>query len=160
MARDVQDAIDAAAHLAQRVHPPRLDAGGLAPALRSWAHAAGIQATIDVRLSPARTPESVGAVYFCCVGTLEQLSAGAHATIAVRDDDGSIRFEVAADDMHSLDARRLQALRDRVEALGGNVVIEPESEPNARLPSAPLLPSRQSHVQQQPFHQRSPCAAA
>ena len=37
MARDVQQALDETAQLAQRIYPPLLDAGGLAAALRSAA---------------------------------------------------------------------------------------------------------------------------
>ncbi len=43
LARDVQQALDETAQLAQRIYPPLLEAGGLAAALRAAAGSAGVR---------------------------------------------------------------------------------------------------------------------
>ena len=60
MARDVQQALDETAQLAQRIYPPLLEAGGLAAALRSAAASAGIRASVEVAAGPSYAPELAG----------------------------------------------------------------------------------------------------
>jgi signal transduction histidine kinase len=132
IARDVQDAIDEAALLAQRIRPPQLDSGSLQAALRIWALAAGVRATIDVQLSAESTPEASETVYFCCLGALAHVSAGADVTITVRDDDGTLSFAVVGG-MPASSGSGFVALRDRVDALGGHLVAGSESDGRARI---------------------------
>jgi len=122
LGRDVQQALDEAGQLAQRLYPPLLDQGGLAAALRSAAMRAGIRVTLDVTAGPSYPPEIAAAVYWCCLEALEH--AGARATVTVRDEDGAVAFEIVGDDSGA--AAGLDRLRDRVEALGGRLTIRPE----------------------------------
>ena len=92
---DVQQALDEAAQLAQRIYPPLLEAGGLAAALRAAATSAASAIRLDVPAGGSYPPEVAGAIYWCCLAALER--AGAHATVTVRDEDGAVAFEVAAD---------------------------------------------------------------
>jgi signal transduction histidine kinase len=136
MGRDVQQALDEATHLAERIYPPLLDAGGLATALRSAAMSAGTHASVDVAPGASYPHEVAGAVYFCCVEALQQTGAGTKATVTVRDEDGVLTFEVIADGARS-DAG-LDGLRDRVAALGGRLTIL--SEPGSGIHVSGSLP--------------------
>jgi signal transduction histidine kinase len=134
MGRDVQQALDETAQLAERIYPPLLEAGGLAVALRSAASGLGITASVEVE-ARARYPREVAtAVYWCCREALEHSGAGTTATIAVRDENGALAFEVEADGDHS--AAELERLTDRVEALGGRVTIELRPGQGARVSGA------------------------
>jgi signal transduction histidine kinase len=130
MEHDVQQALDETAALAERIYPALLDAGGLAAALRSAAVRAGISASVDVRAGANRPPEVAATVYLCCLEALEHVSAGARATVTVRDEEEALGFEVVEDGARSAavagsDAG-LDRLRDRVEALGGRLTIRSE----------------------------------
>ena len=131
MAGDVQQALDEAARLAQRIYPPLLDAGGLAAALRGAAGSAGVRASLAVAAGTRYPPEVAGAVYWCCLEALEHAGAGARATVTVRDEEGAVAFEVVEDGSPS-DAG-LERLRDRVEALGGRVTIRSEPGRGTRV---------------------------
>ena len=135
---DVQDAVDAAAQLAQRISPPLLELG-LAAALRAAAASAGVPASVEVSGGSDQAPEILHTVYGCWLDALEHAS-DVQPSIAVRLDDDALAFEVVrgAAPNHALDA-----LRDRVEALGGELRLQ--SEPDGRLRvsgSLPLGPGR------------------
>jgi signal transduction histidine kinase len=122
--RDVQQALDESAQLAERISPPLLEAGGLAVALRAAGASAGIPVSIDVAAGASYPSEVSAAVYWCCLEALEHAAAGAKATVAVREEEGALTFEVVEDGDHS-DAG-LDRLRDRVEAIGGRLTIRSE----------------------------------
>lgn len=109
--RDVQDALDDAAQLAQRIYPP-LDAGGLAVALRAVAAGGGGPMTLEVDAGGRYPPEVACTAYFLC---LEAVERGAKR-ITVREDGSALVVEVFTDD-----ATAFEPLRDRVEALGGRL---------------------------------------
>jgi signal transduction histidine kinase len=121
MERDVQQALDATARLAQRIYPPLLDAGGLAAALRLAAASADIRVSLDVAIGAGHPDGVVAAVYWCCVEVLENSGTGAQATVTVREAEGGVTFEVVENGSRS--ETGLERLRDRVEALGGRVTI-------------------------------------
>ena len=131
MGRNVQQALDEAAQLAQRIYPPLLDTGGLAAALRSAALSVGIRASLEVAAGTRYPPEVAAAVYWCCLEALERAGAGARATVTVRDEEGAVTFEVVEDGSPS-DAGH-DRLRDRVEALGGRVTIRSEPGRGTRV---------------------------
>src|SRR5262245_10590308 len=81
MGRDVALALEETAKLAQRIHPPLLEAGGLAAALRAAAVAGGVKTRIDVNATHVPA-EIAGAVYSCCLELLELAGSGGAATIA------------------------------------------------------------------------------
>ena len=56
-------------------------------------------------------------MYLCWVDALERISDGAGASIAVRDEHETLVFEISAD------VAGLDAVKDRVEALGGRLTI-------------------------------------
>jgi signal transduction histidine kinase len=130
MRRDVQQALEDARRLAHRISPPLLEAGGLVPALRTAAASAGVPTRIDVETGPGYPPEIAGVVYLCCLQVLERAGAGTQVTVAVRNDERTLEFEIVA---HcDLEAERLP-LRDRVEAMGGRLTFRSEPEHRTRL---------------------------
>jgi signal transduction histidine kinase len=141
MGRDVQQALDETTQLAQRIYPPLLEARGLAAALRSAAVIAGVPASVEVTPGVGYPSEAARTVYFCCLEALEHAGAGARATIRVRDEEGALAFEVVEDRASSAPETapsnaRLERLRERVEALGGQLTIQ--SEPGGTRVSGSL----------------------
>jgi signal transduction histidine kinase len=128
MERDVQQALDETARLAQGIYPMLLEAGGLAAALRSAAVSADIRVSIDVAAAASCPPEVVRTIYLCCVEALEHAGAGARAKVTVRDEEGALAFEVVEYGARSAAAMdrsvsEFDRVRDRVEALGGRLTI-------------------------------------
>jgi signal transduction histidine kinase len=120
MGRDVQQALDGAAQLAERIYPALREAGSLAAALRSAAARASVPVYVEVAPSASYAPDVAAAVCLCCRDALELAGPGARATIAVRDEDGAMGFEIVLD---GADANALDQLRERVDALGGRLTV-------------------------------------
>ena len=118
MQRDVQQAIEEAARLAQRIYPQLLEIGGLAAALRSAALSAGVAASVEVEAASTYAPEILRTVYLCWLEAL------------VREEHGRLTFEVAGAGGGSA---RLDRVRDRVEALGGGLTLEPDAGRSTKL---------------------------
>jgi signal transduction histidine kinase len=136
--RDVQLALDETAQLAHRIYPPQLEAGGLAAALRSAVVSIGISASVDVAAAASYPPEVVRTVYLCCLEALESAGDRARATVTVREEQETLVFEVVADGGGSAAAgagsdEGLDRLRDRVEALGGRLTIQPGPRESTRV---------------------------
>lgn len=136
MGRDVQEALDETAQLAQRIYAPLLEMGGLAAALRSAAVSAGVPASVEVAASSNYPPEVAWTVYSCWLDALGNGGAETRAVITVREADGAVIFEVVGSAAH-VDAG-LDRLRDRVEALGGRLKMRPE--PGRRIRISGSLP--------------------
>src|SRR5439155_20032734 len=100
MGRALQQALDEAAQLAERIYPPLLEAGGLAAALRSAALSAGTTVFVEVTAGASYPREVAATVYLCCLEALEHAGPGAQATVKVRDEEGAIAFEVIEDGAH------------------------------------------------------------
>jgi signal transduction histidine kinase len=139
MRRDVHEGLDRLRALAERIYPPQLETGGLRVALRSAAASIGVRAHIDVAATVAVPSEASRTVYLCCVGALERFAEGTSATVAVRAENRTLAFEIAADGpgLATADAD-LAAVRDRVEALGGRLTITSESGATRIAGSLPI----------------------
>jgi signal transduction histidine kinase len=137
MEGDVQQAVDEAARLAQRIYPQLPEADGLASALRFAAVSARIPASVDVRTDSSCAPEILRTVYLCWLGAIEGARGDAHATAVLREEDGALAFEFAHTGAHLAPTDEwstgLDRLRDRVEALGGRLVVESDAGPGARV---------------------------
>lgn len=123
MERDVQQALDETAQLAQRVYPALLDGRGLGATLRAMAAASGRNARVQGTIGAGCPPEIVSAVYFSVLDVLEHASA--EVTVTVREEDGAVVFHVIENETRS-DAE-LDRVRDRVEALGGRLTVLSEA---------------------------------
>jgi signal transduction histidine kinase len=124
MDRDLRQALDETALLAQRIYPSTLELGGLAALLRSAAVHAGVSAAVDVAAGSSYPAEVGMTVYLCWLALLARGSDESQVTIRVREDEEALTFELvgkaAASDPD------LDRLQDRVEALGGRLTSEPE----------------------------------
>jgi signal transduction histidine kinase len=127
IAIEVQEALDALRALAHRIHPPLLEAGGLRAALRITASMLDVPTRVQVPEGATLPPELARAVYFSCVDALEHLGERAKIAIAVRQEEGTVVFEIIAEGSDSATADSdLTLMRDRLEALGGRLTIESE----------------------------------
>jgi signal transduction histidine kinase len=135
--RDTRQLLEEARALAHRIYPPLLEAGGLIAALRTAAATANVHVQIDVAVDEASPSEIAGAVYFSCVDVLQRVGRGSRVAIAVRDEEGAVTFEIVADG--EVDLGRLP-LRDRVEAMGGQVTIRSGSGDRTRVAGSLPLP--------------------
>jgi len=127
IADEVEEALDALRALAHRIHPPLLEAGGLRAALRTTAAMLGVPTRVQVQAEATLPSELAGAVYFSCADALERLGESAKIAITVRQDDGTVVFEIVAEGSGSATADAgLTGMRDRLEALGGRLTIESE----------------------------------
>jgi signal transduction histidine kinase len=140
MGHDVQHALEETGRLAHRIYPLLLEAGGLTAALRAAAVSAGVRAHLDVAPSTSYPPEVAGAVYFCCLEILESAGDGAQVAITVRDEEGAVVFRVVAGGvgLQQAPGAALSGLRDRIEALGGELIIR--AEPDSGIHAAGSLP--------------------
>jgi CheY-like chemotaxis protein len=125
MAGELHEAMDALRALAHRIHPPLLEAGGLRVALRTTAAMLDVPTRVQVPEGATLPPERVEAVYFSCVDALEQLGERAKVAISVRPEGETLVFEIVAEGSDSAPAGiDVTPMRDRVEALGGQLTIE------------------------------------
>ena len=135
MARDVQQALDETAQLAQWIYPPLLEAGGLAVALRSAAVSAGVPASVDVTVGSSYPPVVARTIYMGWLEALERADSETPVTVTVREEAGALTFELVEE--AALPAARHERLRDRIEALGGRLTTG--HEPGRISGSFPLL---------------------
>ena len=135
MGRDARAAMEEARGLAERIYPPLLEAGGLVVALRSAAAGAGVPTRIETSADPVYPPEIAGAMFFCCLEVLERAAAGTTATIALRNEAGTLAFEIVASADVDLEPFRM---RDQVEALGGRLTIRGSGDEMRVAGSLPL----------------------
>jgi signal transduction histidine kinase len=146
-ANEVDQGLREIRELARGLQPPMLTDRGLVAALECLAEAASIPTSVRSRLEdrPASVVET--AAYFVASESLANAAKHAHATSVVItaercDDDLIVRID---DDGHGgavvVDRGGLAGLRDRVEALGGALLVD--SRPGrgttvmARLPDVP-----------------------
>jgi signal transduction histidine kinase len=131
MTRDVRQALDETALLAQGIYPSALELGGFAALLRAAAVNAGVQATVDVSDGASHAPEIAMTVYLCWLALLARGSKGRPVTIAVGEDERALTFEIVGEESGS--DEDLERLQDRVAALGGRLTVEPEPGGGIRL---------------------------
>lgn len=134
--RDVQDALDEAVRLAQRIYVPLLELG-FAAALRSASVSAGVPASVDVSAGSTWPPEILHTVYACWLDALEQ-PGDTRPAITVQESAKALVFEVVRGGSPS--AAGLDALRDRVEALGDVLTVRDEPGGGARISGSLPLP--------------------
>ena len=126
LGRDLEEAVDEARRLAQRIYPPLLEVRGLAPVLRAAATSAGVPASVEVAADGSYPPEITNTVYWCWLEALEQ--RGDQVAITVRDEGEALAFAVTG-------AEAPAWLHDRVEALGGRLTTrsEPDGGPSVSV---------------------------
>ena len=129
VAAGLTGALDELREYARGIHPAILSEGGLAPALRTLARRSGVPVELDVR-SGVRLPERVEVTaYYVVSEALTNVVRHANASsvrVAADLADGLLHVSVSDDGIGGADPSRgsgLVGLRDRVEALGGKLVL-------------------------------------
>jgi signal transduction histidine kinase len=126
---DADEAIDNLRELARGIYPPLLASDGLGPALQAHARRLTVPVELDVREVPRQPREVEGAVYFCCLEALQNVTKYAeasHVGVRVWTEGSNLAFAVE-DDGKGFDpatvarSSGLQNMRDRLEALGGSL---------------------------------------
>jgi signal transduction histidine kinase len=128
------DALEELRDLARGIYPPLLADRGLAAALEAQARKAPVRTSIDAD-DVGRYPQEVEtAVYFCALEALNNVAKYAGATRAVvslSQEDGTLTLRVS-DDGVGFDpgltsaGTGLQGMADRLEAIGGELVVDSE----------------------------------
>jgi signal transduction histidine kinase len=114
--------------ISRGVHPAVLEGGGLEPALRLLARRSAVPVQLDVH-SARRPPERVEvAAYYLVSEALTNTAKHAHASLAhveLDAEDANVHLAIRDDGVGGADpaGSGLVGLRDRVEALGGRMVI-------------------------------------
>jgi signal transduction histidine kinase len=123
-------ALDELQEMARGIHPAVLAEGGLGPALKTLARRSPIPVELDIRADP-RLPERVEvAAYYVVSETLTNAAKHAHASVVhvgVEAVDRALRVSVRDDGAGGADPTRgsgLIGLKDRVEALGGAIIVQ------------------------------------
>lgn len=129
--RDIGRALDSLRDLSRGIYPPLLEAEGLRAAVQ--ARARGLPFAVDIRCDDSRLGRELErAIYFCCSEALQNVAKHAEPTlvsIRVAAVDGALELVVADDgrgcrQTDLLSGCGVQNMRDRIEALGGCLVVE------------------------------------
>jgi signal transduction histidine kinase len=123
---EVQDELR---EISRGIHPALLAAGGIGPAVRTLARRSAIPVRLDANASSRLPPQVEVATYYVVSEAIT--NATKHANASVLDvklsiADGSIRISIGDDGDGGADPDQgsgLVGLKDRVEALGGTLVI-------------------------------------
>lgn len=129
MERDMRQALDETALLAQRIYPSTLELDSLAALLRSVAVQAGVNARVDVAAGSRYPPELAMTVYLCWLAVLASATSETQVTISVREVEGALTFDLAGEGSGA----DLDQLQDRVEALGGRLTSVPGPDGVTRI---------------------------
>ncbi|HUG87387.1 MAG TPA: hypothetical protein VMP42_01335 [Actinomycetota bacterium] len=130
-----QATLDELREIARGIYPPLLADKGLAAALDAQARRGGGTLRLRVEGVGRYGQEIEAGIYFCC---LEAMQQGAEAlTIDVREEQEVLRFAIELED--GLEGERLVRIADRVEALGGELVVADEAGTaiSAMIPADP-----------------------
>jgi len=119
--------------LARGIHPAILTDRGLTPALQALATRATLPVEVD-GLPRERLPEAIEAAAYYVVSeslaNVAKYASASRARVELARDDGLLVVEVSDDGVGGADAGKgsgLRGLSDRVEALGGRLLVASES---------------------------------
>lgn len=115
MSRDVEDALDRVRRLADSVYPSLLSPLGLIETLRAVGH------EVDAHGIGRFSPAVEAAAYFFC----RDVAGAAEASVGLQFDTDALVVSVA---LAAPNQERLTAARQRIEALGGKMRVEPAGE--------------------------------
>ena len=131
--------VDEVRELSRGVHPAILTEGGLRAALRVLARRSAVAVELDVHVD-GRQPEPIEvAAYYVVAESLTNAAKYAQATavsVCVQVRDSYLYLTVSDDGIGGADPKRgtgLIGLTDRVEALGGTLILESPPGQGTRL---------------------------
>jgi signal transduction histidine kinase len=123
-------ALDELREISRGIHPAILSKGGLVPALRMLGRRSAVPVEIEI-LVDARLPEAVEvAAYYIVSEALTNAAKHARASVVrvdVERRNGNVFLSIRDDGAGGADPGRgsgLIGLRDRVEAIGGTLIVE------------------------------------
>jgi signal transduction histidine kinase len=115
--------------ISRGIHPAILSTGGLVPALRALARRSALPVELDLRAA-GRLPEQIEvAAYYAVSEALTNAAKHAHASavhVELGGHDATVRLAVRDDGVGGADPARgsgLVGLRDRIEAVGGALIV-------------------------------------
>jgi signal transduction histidine kinase len=138
---DADDALETLRDLARGIYPPLLADKGLVVALESQARKATVPVHVNADGVDRYAQDVEATVYFCVLEALQNVQKYATASevqVRVSASNNMLTFEVA-DDGTGFDAERtktgagLTNMRDRLEALGGSVLVTSEVGAGTRI---------------------------
>jgi PAS domain S-box-containing protein len=127
---ELADALEELRELARGIHPAVLTDRGLLPALEMLAGRASLPVEVCTELAERLPPSVEAAAYYIVAEAVTNASKHAQASrveVNVDHTNGRVLVEVSDDGVGGADQRRgsgLRGLRDRVEALGGELDLE------------------------------------
>lgn len=130
--RRVEHALVQIRNLAKGVYPSALGDLGLSYALAAMIRDAPMDVSLHVDVTGRFVPEVETAVYFCCFEGLQNIAkhcgAGARVDLRVSERHGALDFVLSDtgpgfDPTQARGTRGLTGMRDRLEAVGGELVI-------------------------------------
>jgi signal transduction histidine kinase len=129
--------------LARGLHPPALERAALADALAELAARATVPVDLAVDLPGEPPAEQRAAIWFICAEALANVGKHAGATragVRLRGDGDRVALEVTDDGRGGATAQRgLRGIADRVDALGGTLVLSsPPGGPTRLRAELPL----------------------
>lgn len=130
LGQDAQLAIDEIRSLAKGIYPPLLEAEGLPAAVRSLVASAGTEVSIESEVTDRFPRDVESAIYYCiseAVTNAAKHAPGSLVEIQITADDEQLAFSVADsgpgfNGSHT-EGSGLRNMRDRVEALGGDLNV-------------------------------------
>jgi signal transduction histidine kinase len=141
---DADEALETLRDLARGIYPPLLADKGLVVALESQARKATVPVRIDAD-GVGRYPQDVEAtVYFCVLEALQNVqkyAGAARVIVRLRNGQGDLCFDVIDDGagFDSATAKKgagLTNMRDRIDALGGSLIVSSTIGAGTRLSGA------------------------
>jgi signal transduction histidine kinase len=133
--------------IARGVHPAVLDTGGLGPALKALARRSAVPVELAVRTAERFPEQTEVTVYYVVSEALTNVAKHAKASavwVEVAVADGALRVSVTDDGVGGArpeGGTGLVGLRDRVEALGGSLVLQSPAGEGTSLAAALPLPA-------------------
>ena len=129
---DADETLSTLRDLARGIYPPLLAQMGLVTALEAQAQKASVPVSVQAQAVGRYSPEVESTLYFCCLEALQNIqkyASASSAVVTIAQLDGHLEFSVR-DDGVGFDAAGvergagLQNITDRLDAVGGEVVIE------------------------------------
>jgi signal transduction histidine kinase len=138
-------ALDEVREIARGIHPAVLSEGGLGPALRALARRSAVPVELAVSTGGRLAERVEITAYYVVSELLTNAVKHAHASVVrvtVVQQDGTLRLSIRDDGVGGADPARgsgLLGLRDRVEGIGGTILIQsPAGAGTAVFVSVPL----------------------
>jgi signal transduction histidine kinase len=129
---ETNDMLEQLREITRGLNPAELADGGLRPALTALAARSAIPVRLDVRVAGRLREPAELTAYYAVSEALTNVAKHAHASAAYVDvaaEPGLLRIRVRDDGCGGADVNRgsgLTGLRDRVEAIGGQISLRSE----------------------------------